>query len=487
MAKINFEDAVTKIIKRYLVSFGKSLASKFYTKKQVDTMILPIPAIQTDIDNLNTRSIIGSKLSFGSFDIDTSKTGVNPTLSANYKIPFKIKSGNLIVDSNGYIKLEKGKSYNLNFFATSNARFDFQFFNVTDSVSVGKTIISGSTISGSGSYSIEVTKDIYITVMVSYREGTMVFTDYCELTIQEIGRNTIIDPCENGKNINFEYGDFLMSADQSSNSSGSIITFDKLNIGNMQINNNKVLLKSGKIYEIEASIYAPCTSTGYILFGLYNETDGCYLRICEGVSTTYGAGYISQPYLSTIFNPQKDIYVSLRINSSAGITAISKDLCSFKIKEMAQPYYFNYFKDSVKTSVLFDGSANTAGTVYNLTDSLDNFDYVLIEADALYNGANTNSISEKIYKPVLGKVYSIFYWESSGAFHKADVIFKTNTTFTVSLSNKYYTSNRVFKITATGFDYDNPYQDIITTAPDAALTDSAVDSDITSIWSGVGL
>lgn len=486
MAKINFEDAVIKIVKKYLVSFGKSLASKFYTKKQVDTMILPIPAIQTDVDNLKARSVIGSKLSFGSFDIDTSKTGVNPALSTNYKIPFKIKSGNLIVDSNGYIKLERGKSYNLNFFATSNARFDFQFFNVTDSVSVGKTIISGSTISGSGSYSIEVTKDIYITIMVSYKEGTMLFTDYCELTIQEIGRNTIIDPCEDGKNIKFEHGLFTNVTDQTV-VQGTVLKMTSQISGNMSISaNGYVNLKAGKSYKLRTAAGDDKT---YLDYMIYDVTNKKILGNCASNSATV----VSQPMAIAEYTPPTDCEVSviIRYLDSTGTGTINAWRLLLEIEEMAQPYYFNYFKDSITFDTLFNGSASAVGD-YALSDNIRKYKQLIVYSK-VHNGTidDTNSTSVTVDVETLTNSlwYRIYQNNMSGGTYSIAFKFTNDTTFSCGDSNVTtpWKMPRIFKIVGVGFNYDNPYQDIITTAPDAALTDSSVDADIKSIWNGVGL
>jgi hypothetical protein len=484
MAKINFEDAVIKIVKKYLVSFGKSLASKFYTKKQLDTMILPIPAIQTDIDSLKARSVIGAKLSFGSFEIDTSKTGVNPTLSENYKIPFKIKSGNLIVDSNGYIKLEKGKSYNLSFFATSNARFDFQFFNVTDSIGVGKTIISGSTISGSGSYSMDVTKDIYITVMVTYKEGTMLFTDYCELTIQEIGRNTIIDPCEDGKNIKFEHGLFINVNDQSIVQNTVLKLTNQLS-GNMRLSaNGYVNLKAGKSYKLKASAGDDKTYIDYMIYDVTNKKT-------IGVCASNAATIVSQPIAIAEYTPPTDCEISviIRYLDSTGTGKITAWRSYLDIEELAQPYYFNYFKDSIKSTTLFDGSAPSVGS-YTLLDDITKYEYLKIWSCRVEGTVkrDKSSIEVKV-SDITGATceFIISSYALANVFDSMEFSFASNKLRIDAMYNGGWPSFIIYKIEGISFDYDNPYQDIITTSPDAALTDATVDADVTNIWSGVGL
>lgn len=35
MAQVNIKDAITSVVKKYLISFGKSLTTKFYTKEQL--------------------------------------------------------------------------------------------------------------------------------------------------------------------------------------------------------------------------------------------------------------------------------------------------------------------------------------------------------------------------------------------------------------------------------------------------------------------
>jgi hypothetical protein len=171
-------------------------------------------------------------------------------------------------------------------------------------------------------------------------------------------------------------------------------------------------------------------------------------------------------------------------------TGITINNTQIVIQEIAQPYYFNYFKDSISSKILFSGSADTKGTEYTLLVDITKYDHLIVHEGCLYNGSyldrtqiriNVSDIkgapTEFMLNVYASSTYN--YFVEFGIINGKIVIYNKNS---IGWPNA-----GIFRVDGVGYNYDNPYQDIITTSPDAALTDAQVDSDITTIWSGVGL
>jgi len=453
--------------------------------------------IEAEILDLKNRSVIGSSLDYGLFGLSTA-----PIIADNSIIPFdKVYSQSNLSISAGKVRIKAGRKYVIRSALGTNSTGNYTWFNVyneTDNIPLGKPAWSG-TIKDTNLpciASITPVKDIDVSIRVSSAVNNSysidsAFAQIVYFEVEEVGRTSVIDPCEDGKNINFEYGDFQLSSHMTTGIvNGALINFDKVNNGNLSISDNKVLLKVGKTYEIEVSLYCVCNTSnlGYIYFGLYNETDSLFLKYAEGVSTTYGSGYVSNPTFKTIFKPTKDTYISIKIKATGYIDTIDSSISYFIVKEMAQPYYFNYFKDSIKYTTLFEGVADTIGT-YNLNDVISNYDHLIVYASG---GEIVKSTHIVDCKTTTTTIYS----ENICSYQNANCNFSILHHFDnnkliidwMGLGSTWESYKlKIYKIVGVGFNYDNPYQDIITTAPDAALTDSVVDSDITSIWNGVGL
>ncbi|WP_459482559.1 hypothetical protein [Clostridium saccharoperbutylacetonicum] len=506
MAKINFEDAVIKIIKRYLVSFGKSLASKFYTKKQVDTMILPIPAIQTDIASLKTRSVIGSKLKTGLYKPATKITGGVTT--GIVKMGTKI-SGDFTLNADGTITLPKGSYYKvrgaLRFTTNTTSGFaSYMIRNFTDSMNAGvaATINSYSYWEGQQeaiAYIDTIQKDINVGIYitgVNNATGAEITDGFTFLDIQEVNRTTIIDPCEDGKNINFEYGMFKLSTSPTTMAVGDFIKFNTMPYGNMSINpaTYQVPLKANKKYRISIDISGVFHNT---VFALYNITTGTVIQILYGAVNDIDYNYLSTAEF--IYEPTADCNVGVKCYAIYGsFSSIVNTNTQMVIQEIAQPYYFNYYKDSIASNVLFSGNAASVGD-YTLSDDITKYKYLLISWQTGNSASGTTAITQT--KTDMIPVDTIAIGDTNNKRLWFDMLndttlksvlllfFKSSKTMTYGFgtASSPWTNPVVTRIEGIGYSYENPYQDVITTVDEFVLSDSAVDTDINSLWSEVGI
>jgi hypothetical protein len=508
----DFEDLKTKIESNTTLAThdNREVLDKFSVDKDDNPLFngkkivadFDTSGIEAEITDLKNRSVIGSSLDYGLFTRNS-----DFVVNANgAMIPMNSTNGsNMTLNSNGRILLKAGKKYKIAFGARTinlTSGLDFGIYDYTNSKGLTLVSDSHSNISVNASHpgrSYYVpTTDCEIGMYITWYSSTNPVTlpSYeCYIEVQEINRQVIIDPCEDGKNINFEYGEFQLSSHMTTGIvNGALINFDKVNNGNLSISDNKVLLKAGKTYEIEASLYCVCntSNSGYIYFGLYNEIDSIFLKYAEGVSTTYGAGYVSNPTFKTIFNPTKDTYISIKIESTGYIDIIDSNISYFIVKEIAQPYYFNYYKDSLQTTTLFNGAADAKAIDYTLSDSIKNYEKIIVYAACNIDGAireKTTSIinvsdikNGSIYEFIVG--FSI----NDSHYYFVELAFPKDRVFNIANNGCAGWSNPIiYKIEGIGYTYENPYQDVITTIDEFTVTDSTIDSDINSVWNEVGI
>ncbi|WP_077853604.1 hypothetical protein, partial [Clostridium beijerinckii] len=404
----------------------------------------------------------------------------------------------------------KGSYYkvrgSIRFATVTNTGFaSYMIRNFTDSVNVGvaATINSYSYWEGQQeaiAYIDAAQKDINVGIYitgVNSATGAEITDGFTFLDIQEVNRTTIIDPCEDGKNINFEYGDFRLSADQRSNLvAGGIIAFDTVYSGNMALLNNKVLLKAGKTYEISAEVCGECSNS--LSYGIYNESDSNWINLGFGVGVVSGGAYISNQNSNAIFKATEDTYISIKINTLSGAAVLFSATTHLIIKEIAQPYYFNYYKDSIASNVLFSGNAASVGD-YTLSDDITKYKYLLISWQTGNSASGTTAITQT--KTDMIPVDTIAIGDTNNKRLWFDMLndttlksvlllfFKSSKimTYGFGTASSPWTNPVVTRIEGIGYTYENPYQDVITTVDEFVLTDSAVDTDINSLWSEVGI
>ncbi|MDF2885124.1 MAG: hypothetical protein K0R54_5696, partial [Clostridiaceae bacterium] len=100
-------------------------------------------------------------------------------------------------------------------------------------------------------------------------------------------------------------------------------------------------------------------------------------------------------YLSTaefIYEPTADCNVGVKCYAIYGsFSSIVNTNTQMLIQEIAQPYYFNYYKDSIASNVLFSGNAASVGD-YTLSDDITKYKYLLISWQTGNSASGTTAI-----------------------------------------------------------------------------------------------
>jgi hypothetical protein len=438
--------------------------------------------IEAEIADLNNRSVIGSELDYGFYKITAG------TITANTPVNFYKDKGNIDI-TNGIITLKAGRKYSVKAQMRLTNNTTSVYYISQDGTSIGSygfDFVSDSSLAPVVSAIIECTTNSNISIICSANNTLDAnCAIYTWFEVIEIGRTTIIDPAEDAKKIQFEYGLFYSNTDQSVNAN-TVLKFNAKAGGNMSLSSNGyVQLKAGKTYSIR-SIFG--STKTYVDVLLWNVTDSVGIGLCgNNVSTT-----AAQPMAVAQYTPTKDCEITVKSRWVDAAGTVDAWNIFIEVEELAQPYYFNYYKDSISYDTLFTGNANAVGD-YTLSADITKYKYLIAYAKT-HNGTvdDTNAMSMIIDVETISSSgwYRLTQSNSSlGYWYTINLQFHTNTTFTVGdiNVNSPWKNPRVCKIVGVGYNYDNPYQDIITTSPDAALTDMQVDSDITSIWNGVGL
>ncbi|AGF59622.1 uncharacterized protein (DUF427 family) [Clostridium saccharoperbutylacetonicum] len=455
--------------------------------------------IEAEITDLKNRSVIGSSLDYGLFTRDS-----DFVVNANgAMIPMNLANGsNMTLNSNGRILLKAGKKYKIEFGARTinlTSGLDFGLYDYTNSK--GLTIVSDShsTISVNASHpgkSYYVpTNDCEIGMYITWYSSTNPVTlpSYeCYIEVQEINRQVIIDPAEDAKKIQFEYGYF--KANQSSNlAPENHLELDMIK-GNMSASTGSnqekglITLHANKKYKFDFSYSNAGNSTnGIIDFNVCDSNGNVLEDLPYAYPTTYTGDSQSSPVSTFILEPTIDTVINFKIaaNASHWVGAY------LVIEEIAQPYYFNYYKDSISSTTLFEGSANEVGD-YILLDDITKYDHLIVYSkntltpnhgtasniikvsDIDYTASN--QFCNSAYAPGNGSGYGLFYY------------FKNNKTMNLtSIFLNGWTGVKIYKIEGIGYTYENPYQDVITTVDEFIVQDSIVDADINSVWSEVGI
>lgn len=448
--------------------------------------------IEAEIASLNARGVIGGELDYGLFGISAAVASI----PSGTMIPFNLTYSNKnLTLTNNVVRLKKGKSYSIRAASTTqtaSVNMWYYAYDVTHSKTLGKDGFSGSlsNVSIPSLAIITCTEDTDIGVKTINNYGLdTAGAMFTYLEIIEIGRTTIIDPAEDAKKIQFEYGYF--TAAQSTNlSAGNHLELDMIK-GNMVASTGTgqakglITFKANKKYELIFS-YSNVGSSGngVIDFNLCDVSGNILKYIEYAYVATYGGNAQDSPVTPFILEPTIDTIVQFKINSSAA-TWVGANLT---IREIAQPYYFNYYKDSISSTVLFDGDATTVGSSYTLSDDITKYEYIIVYSSSVGTETVSNIIKVSDILSSISEQFINSTFHVSTYYYSIIYGFPTNKTLKITnKSNCGWASPSIRKIHGIGYNYQNPYQDIITTSPDAALTDAQVDTDITGIWSGVGL
>ncbi|MBC2478214.1 hypothetical protein HGI39_26795, partial [Clostridium beijerinckii] len=233
-------------------------------------------------------------------------------------------------------------------------------------------------------------------------------------------------------------------------------------------------------------------------YRIYNESDSNWINLGFGVGVVSGGAYISNQNSNAIFKATEDTYISIKINTLSGAAVLFSATTHLIIKEIAQPYYFNYYKDSIASNVLFSGNAASVGD-YTLSDDITKYKYLLISWQTGNSASGTTAITQT--KTDMIPVDTIAIGDTNNKRLWFDMLndttlksvlllfFKSSKimTYGFGTASSPWTNPVVTRIEGIGYTYENPYQDVITTVDEFVLTDSAVDTDINSLWSEVGI
>ena len=175
-----------------------------------------------------------------------------------------------------------------------------------------------------------------------------------------------------------EYGSFKMSVDQKEPFIANVtpIKFD-ISIGNISTNDNKVILKKGKTYNITYALNAQVTGTLGFYSILYDVTNSKELCITSNVPVTSNSGVTTIPTGQIILTPETDTEIEIRTNADyiSTVYANSSYLNIYEVKNNPVNQYGGF-----ESQILFDGNANEVDE-YQLSDDINNYDLLIIKSN----------------------------------------------------------------------------------------------------------
>lgn len=462
-------------------------------------------AIEAEIADLNNRSVIGKKLYYGTFKLSSQQTN---NLSVNSIINFNTRyNGNIDIDNSMYkISLKPGTyKIDYNLLVHGNGQMDSCIIVLDLKTNISRTICPvnprttnsvGDVFSNleSSSSTLEVNNESVIYAVISGNVGvTAINYEFSSIVIEEIGRSIIIDPAEEAKKKDFEYGMFRLSSSPTTMAAGDLIKFNTMIYGNMTINPTtyEISLKATKKYRFSINVSGVFHNT---VFALYNTTTGDVLQVLYGAVNDTDYNYLSTA--DFVYEPAVNCTVAVKCYAIYGsFSSIVANNTQIVIQEIAQPYYFNYYKDSIKATTIFEGAAGDKNSIFNLTDNINNYEKLIIHACCVINSVKREkaSIVVNVKDMMIENSQSDFEFIISSFANNSynyfiEVGFKSETTFKIgNLSCTGWSNPTIYKIEGIGYNYDNPYQGVITTVDEFTLTDTEIDSDIMSIWNEVSV
>lgn len=450
--------------------------------------------LDAEIADLNSRSIIGSSLDYGLFRLTTDIT----ITEIQETIPFNTVMAGKLPIVNNKIQLKAGKKYKLKgilrgVLSSSGSYLDFGFYNNTKETFFG---LAGTMTYGNyleqqiAKAYIEPDTDIEISLRsIKIYESIVLHYGFSSIEVEEVGRTVIIDPAEDAKKMRFEYGMFKLNEIQCALTANDLLKINTLITGNMSINSStySIPLKANKTYNININISGEWHNT---MFALYNIKNNEIIQILYGDVNDTDFNYLSTTNI--LYNPNHDCEIAVKCTAIYGsFTKINSDNTQIIIQEIATPYYFNYYKDSINSTVLFDGDASMLGT-YDLFDSIENYESFKVMYE-ITNSVNTlfDSVQEIIKSQIIysRKFQFVVSLALSTYTNHISIHFEDKNSFTIDdicLENgdKKFSIKKIIGI---GFNYDNPYRDIVTDIENFTATDAEVDLAISDIWKEVGV
>lgn len=485
------KQAVYESTQQLIKPVYEKIKTTFSTKKELEK-------VDNVVGQLELRTHIGKELYGGLFGIST--TSNFPIIKDEFiKFDTTIESNGLELNEDGTVTLQPYTTYEVianissdngigNFGIYDNEGNTYGVYGLLYNVSYSDQPQAIARINVNN-------KLLKIGIKINDGTCTKIEGKNCFLRIQEINRQVILDPAEDAKNLEFIY-DKYDAVEQKY----SIKTSSKLNIINKDGEKvESIKLLKGIKYEIEWNINSVGLDTN-----LYYSTN--ILLINNDTNETisfmgnkyyYGAeqGYDITGKNNNKFAiiPENDINVSLMIEPSGNIKVYNGYLI---IKEISHPYYFNYYKDSLSSKVLFEGEANAVGE-YQLLDDVSNYEWLEVYGCALYSGAeyiSTNSLKIKVSDIVFKdndssskQNFSLIIPYTSDFNNTIIVLdFNNQNHFNILTNRNITTYNKIIhKIEGIGFNYDNPYKDLISSGDNTLeLSEEEYNDMITDIKGG---
>lgn len=449
--------------------------SREYTKRLVKETNA---RLGNQIGDLELRSHIGKKLDIGAFTISA------PIVSSSVDtvLPLDtISYGNLTLSDNGGIILAPYKRYRITAFSilnntiTGTHNIVLRMKNVTDG-----TYLPFMTNTARGSSNcenvIETTKTTEIQIVNN--SGTSTTINNLYVVVQEIGREVILDPAEDAKNLEFEHGTVLYNSNSSTISANTMIPYGS-HSGNLTIQNGQILLTKGKKYRISVSVLRSVITVagGYSVF--IKNIDNFSIPV---VPVSYGGNMSCSGVYPIEVIPQIDMLIYPYMNtSSTNVQTL------IEVEEIAHPYYFNYFKDSIGSKILFNEEATSVGT-YDLLDDINNYEWISVICGQLWGSKPYSLIEEKNVTvdriKGIANEYSYNQYSSNSErtvyFHFDKTNNKLSIDGLVEPSGGTYKKMGIIQVIGYGFIYDNPYKDLISSGSSSVETTEEEMNNLTS-------
>lgn len=428
--------------------------------------------LNNKIGELNLRSHIGKELDY-LFARSTNRGSVN--LLNNRIIPWDVLSSNNLKCENGIVTLEANKTYEIE--AILYGKSSNYMIIDYDSLSVLEKSSYADETQKTAKSILKTTKEQRIAIQFESSTGILMYGWFSSLSITEIGREVLLDPAENAKNLEFEHGTVLYNSNSNTISANTMIPYSSQS-GNLTIQDGQILLRQNKQYKISVSVLSSVIDVagGYSVF--IKNIKNFSIPI---IPANYGANKFCSGVYPLEVNPQVDTLIYPYMNSTGTNIQIMVE-----VEEITHPYYFNYFKDSIGSKVLFEGNANAIST-YSLNDDISHYEYLdILCSMSSKDGAslNTNSTYIRAYVEdiVLGKSYQFMYNGSVlNVDRRVTFSFKDNNTLSVDSINVDSANYlQITKIIGWGFNYDNPYKDLISSETTSIETTEEEMNNLTS-------
>lgn len=327
--------------------------------------------IQTDIANLNERSVIGKyPKSYYAYGLGNN---ISVTATMNLLTLFtKVQNSEMEVNSDGYVKLEKGKKWII----TVNIYRQTADTGISCSLkdSTGKQF--GQTLGyfskgecGTGSNVIHTSvllEDKYIGLFMS--DNSTISTSLSSINIVEDNSTFIVDPVEYAQEHEIGVSTFYIDSNKNITANAPLV-FDRA-VGSIALNENGYIkLTGGKSYIFSASVYNNSNTAIMSGIKIYDVTNSNPDLLFLGVNG-HSTGTVT-------YTPETDIIVSLCFGK---YITLYYNYTYLTIQEIKNPVMVNYHSMGFDKTLLFEGEANSADTTYDLIDSVDNYDEIRIYA-----------------------------------------------------------------------------------------------------------